>query len=97
MHGIMRMWISKELSERRRYTPTSMAKAKLVDKEYPKLGQRCLHVLFLSKVHRLLQWLLNSEMDARACIPRCYIPSPSPASPAILYKDVAVIPILVTS
>ena len=40
MHGIMRMSISKEFPEHRRYTPTSMAKAKLVDKEYPKLGQK---------------------------------------------------------
>ena len=54
MHGIMMMWISKEFPERRRYTPTSMEKAKLVDKEYPKLGQRCLNVLFLFMASRLL-------------------------------------------
>lgn len=47
MHGIMRMRIFKEFLERRRYYPIRMAKAKLVDKEYPKLDQRCLNVLFL--------------------------------------------------
>jgi hypothetical protein len=33
---------------------TSMAKATLVVKEYPKLGQRCLNLLFLSMADQLL-------------------------------------------
>lgn len=48
MHGIIKMWISKEFPERRRYNPTSMAKARLVDKEYPKLGQKVSKVFCFS-------------------------------------------------
>lgn len=57
MHGIMRMWSIKEFSEHRRYLRTSMAKASLVDKEYPKIGQRYLNVLFLRIADQVLHMI----------------------------------------
>jgi hypothetical protein len=79
--------------------PTSMAKAALVVKEYPKLGQRCLNLLFLPMADRPLHMIPEQRGRWQGMHSALLHSStePSPGLSAFSYKDAVVIPTLVTS